>query len=109
MDDRTKLFAALAIALGTTGVARAEIFTNEQGQRIECHDEQVQTKNSHPVAAPLAGAVIGGVVGNQIGSGTGKDIATGVGAAGGAMAGKSYNENRTASGVTYQHVCKPVG
>ncbi|HKY92841.1 MAG TPA: glycine zipper 2TM domain-containing protein [Nevskiaceae bacterium] len=109
MDDRMKWAAALAVAVGLSAVAQAEVYTNEMGQKVECQDVVVNEKKDHPIAAPLAGAVIGGVVGNQVGSGSGKDIATGVGAAGGAMAGKSYNDNRVASGGQVQRVCKPVG
>ena len=109
MDDRMKWATAVAVAMGLATAAQAEVYTNGAGQQVECHDVVVGQKNDHPIAAPLAGAVIGGVVGNQIGKGTGKDIATGVGAAGGAMAGKSYNDNRVASGNQVQRVCKPVG
>lgn len=103
--------AALAGLLAAASVAavQAEVYTNEQGERIECRQEAVQTKNAHPIAAPLAGAVIGGVVGNQFGSGRGKDAMTAAGAVGGAVAGKKIDENRVENGTTYREVCRKIG
>lgn len=108
---RVLLRAALAGGLASAGVAavQAEVYTNEQGERIECRQEAVQMKDGHPVAAPLAGAVIGGVVGNQFGSGRGKDAMTAAGAVGGAVAGKKIDENRVENGTTYREVCRKVG
>ena len=102
------LFAAALLASVSSG-AVADTFTNENGERMECHDETVRTKGDHPIAGPVVGAVVGGVVGNQIGGGSGKDIATGVGAAGGAIAGHKMNENRVESGTTTRQVCRRVG
>ena len=101
--------AAAALLVSLSGGAVAETFTNENGERMECHDETVQTKGNHPIAGPVIGAVVGGVVGNQIGGGSGKDVATGVGAAGGAIAGHKMNENRVESGTTTRQVCRRVG
>lgn len=102
---------ALVSVLGSASVAavQAEVYTNEQGERIECRQEAVQTKNGHPIMAPLAGAVIGGVVGNQFGSGRGKDVMTAAGAVGGAVAGKKIDENRVENGTTYREVCRKIG
>lgn len=98
-----------ASLMSVSGGAFAETFTNENGERMECHQETVRTKGDHPIAGPVLGAVVGGVIGNQIGGGSGKDIATGVGAAGGAIAGHKINENRVESGTTTQQVCRRVG
>jgi uncharacterized protein YcfJ len=98
------------LASASIAVAQAETYTNENGERMECHQEAVQNKNEHPIAAPLAGAVIGGVVGNQFGGGHGKDAMTAAGAVGGAVAGKKIDENRVdKGGVTYREVCRKVG
>lgn len=102
------LFAGV-LASASIAAVQADVYTNENGERIECRQEAVQTKNGHPVAAPLAGAVIGGVVGNQFGSGHGKDAMTAVGAVGGAVAGKKIDENRVENGTTYREVCRKVG
>ena len=104
---RAALVAAVASVCVTA--AHADVYTNEHGERIECRQEAVQTKNGHPIAAPLAGAVIGGVVGNQFGSGHGKDAMTAVGAVGGAVAGKKIDENRVENGTTYREVCRKIG
>ena len=97
-----------ALALVTSLSASAEIFTNEQGQRVECHDEEVTTKKGvNPTVGTLAGAAIGGVVGNQFGSGKGKTAMTAAGAAGGAIAGKNYSENRPGE-TQVQRVCRPL-
>ena len=98
-----------ALAAASIGVVQAETYTNENGERMECHQETVQTKDGHPVAAPLAGAVIGGVVGNQFGSGHGKQAMTAAGAVGGALAGKKIDENRVENGTTTREVCRKVG
>lgn len=98
-----------ALALAGASAARAEIYTNQDGQRVECHDEQVVTKKGdHPVAAPVIGAIAGGAVGHQFGGGKGKDLATGAGAVGGAIAGKKYNDNNAQEEVTTRRVCKPL-
>ncbi len=102
------LMAAAVLGSAMSG-AMARVYTDADGNRIECTTETVQTKGDHPIAGPVVGAVIGGVVGNQIGGGSGKDIATGVGAAGGAIAGQQVNKNRVESGTTTQEVCRRVG
>lgn len=101
------MFAA-ALAAASIPAVQAEVYTNENGERIECKQEAV-SKEGHPIAAPLAGAVIGGVVGNQFGSGRGKDAMTAAGAVGGAVAGKKIDENRSEKGVTYREVCRKIG
>lgn len=106
MAATAAVFAALGAAVATS--ASAETYTNEDGKRVECHDERVG-KDGHPIAAPLAGAVVGGLVGNQFGSGSGKKAATVVGAIGGGVAGKKIDENRTENGTTIRRVCREVG
>lgn len=88
--------------------ARAQTYTNEDGDRVVCREEAVQTRDGHPVAAPLAGAVVGGIVGNQFGSGSGNKAMTAAGAVGGAVAGKKIDENRSQTSVEYRQVCRPV-
>src|SRR3546814_15856521 len=91
MKLRTMIWAILT----TTTLAMpafASVYTNADGQRVECPDEQLVTKKGdHPLAAPVLGAVAGGVIGHQMGGGHGKDIATGAGAGGGAGGGAPYN------------------
>jgi uncharacterized protein YcfJ len=100
-------YAVLATCLTTP--ALADVYTNEQGQRMECHDEKIVTrKGDHPVAAPVVGAIAGGVLGHQFGGGRGKDIATGVGAVGGAAAGQHYNNKNAQEEVTTRRVCNPI-
>src|SRR3546814_15908887 len=59
MKLRTMIWAILT----TTTLAMpafASVYTNADGQRVECHDEQVVTKKGdHPIAAPVLGAEIG--------------------------------------------------
>ncbi|MGQ0621857.1 MAG: glycine zipper 2TM domain-containing protein [Panacagrimonas sp.] len=98
---------ALLLAAGSLP-ASAEIFTNEDGKRVECKDEQL-SKEGHPVAGPLLGAVVGGVIGNQFGSGSGKKLATAAGAIGGGVAGKNIDENRTEDQNRVRRVCREIG
>src|SRR3546814_2804430 len=108
MKLRTMIWAILT----TTTLAMpafASVYTNADGQRVECHDEQVVTiKGDHPLAAPVLGAVAGGVIGHHIGGGHGKDIATGARAAGGAAAGKKYTDQNVHAEVTTRQVCTPA-
>ncbi len=108
MDVTNKLLVAL-VAAGLSMPAMAEVYTNEDGQRVECHYEQTQSDKGHPVAAPLAGAVVGGVIGHQFGGGRGNDIATAAGAVGGAYAGQKYNDGKTEDSVATRKVCEPIG
>lgn len=106
-----KLRAILLSAVAATCIAPAyaEVYTNESGQRMECHDQQVVTKKGdHPIAAPVIGAVAGGVIGHQFGGGRGQDIATGAGAVGGAAAGKHLNDKNAREEVTTRRVCTPI-
>lgn len=107
MKLHVMMYAMIAATVATP--ALAEVYTNESGQRVECHDEKVVTKkNDHPVAAPVVGAIAGGVLGHQFGGGRGKDIATGAGAVGGAAAGQHYNNKNATEEVTTRRVCNPV-
>jgi uncharacterized protein YcfJ len=117
MDDnnsisRPRCGALLGIGLlaaaAVSTPALAETYVNPDGQRVECHYEEVATKDGHPVAGPLAGAVVGGVVGHQFGSGSGNKAATAAGAVGGAVAGKKIDENRTEKSVETRKVCRPI-
>src|SRR3546814_8395929 len=102
MKLRTMIWAILT----TTTLAMpafASVYTNADGQRVECHDEQMVTKtDDHSLAAPVLGAVAGGVIGHQIGGGHGTDIATGAGAVGGAAVGIGRAPVRTP--VTNTHI-----
>lgn len=112
MKIKSRIGTGLLIAACTAGLsvpASAETYTDQSGNRVDCHYESTKKDDGHPVASPLAGAVIGGVVGHQLGGGKGKDIATVAGAAGGAYAGKKYNDNKVDDGdVTSRKVCHPV-
>lgn len=108
MKLRTMMCVAVA-ASSLSAPTFASVYTNADGQRVECHDEQVVTKKGdHPILAPVLGAVAGGVIGHQIGGGHGKDIATGAGAVGGAAVGKHYNDQNAQEQVTTRQVCTPV-
>ena len=107
---RLALGACALLVAGVTLPAMADTFTNDDGQRVECHYEQVKGDDGHPVRDPLIGAVAGGVIGHQFGGGKGNDVATIAGAGAGAYAGKKYNDNRTEnSDSTERKVCRPVG
>lgn len=105
---RLAVVACTAFAATAVLPAIAETYTNDDGKRVECHYEQVKTKDGHPVAAPVIGAVAGGVIGHQFGGGRGNDVATVAGAAGGAYAGKKYNDNKTEDSESSRKVCHPV-
>ncbi|NGY05175.1 glycine zipper 2TM domain-containing protein [Solimonas terrae] len=108
MKLRIPCCAALAVAT-FTAPAFADVYTNADGQRVECHDEQIVTRQGdHPIAAPVLGAIAGGVIGHQFGGGHGQDIATGAGAVGGAALGKRYNDNNAREQVTTRQVCTPL-
>jgi len=96
------------IVAGMSLPAIAEVYTNDDGQRVECHYETSKSDDGHPVAAPVIGAVAGGVVGHQFGSGKGNDVATVAGAGAGAYAGKKYNDNKTDGNGSSRKVCHPV-
>lgn len=107
MKLRVIMLASMTAALAAP--AFADVYTNESGQRMECHDQQVVTKKGdHPIAAPVIGAVAGGVIGHQFGGGRGQDIATGAGAVGGAAAGKHLNDKNAREEVTTRRVCTPI-
>lgn len=107
IGGRTLIAGCAVFAAISSLPARAEVFTNDDGQRVECHYETTKD-DGHPVAAPVIGAVAGGVVGHQIGSGKGNDVATVAGAGAGAYAGKKYNDNKTEDRSSTRKVCKPV-
>lgn len=111
--NHAKGIVALALAAGMAApLAQAEIFTNERGQRVECHDEVVSTgkKGVNPMVGAIGGAVAGGVLGHQIGGGRGQDIATAGGAVAGGMAGKRMAENSGGGQptTTTQRVCRQI-
>jgi uncharacterized protein YcfJ len=98
------------LAAGLSLPAMADTYTNDDGQRVNCHYEQSKSDDGHPVRDPVIGAVAGGVVGHQFGKGTGNDVATVAGAGAGAYAGKKYNDNQTEKSSSSEHqVCHPAG
>ena len=108
LHPRSALLLAVAVA-AISGAAHADVYTDDNGRRVECHDEQVVTKKGdHPIAAPVIGALAGGAVGHQFGGGKGQDLATGAGAVGGAIAGKKYNDKHADDQVTTRRVCTPL-
>lgn len=107
----TKGIVAVTLALCMSAPVQAEIFTNDRGERVECHDEPVTTttrKGVNPTVGAIGGAVAGGVIGHQFGGGRGKDAMTAAGAVGGAMAGKHMAEKSGEQQTAMQRVCRPL-
>ncbi|MDB5970773.1 MAG: hypothetical protein JWQ90_3223 [Hydrocarboniphaga sp.] len=108
IGSRYLIASCAAFAACASLPAIAEVYTNDDGQRVECHYEQTQSSDGHPVAAPVIGAIAGGVVGHQFGGGKGNDLATVAGAGAGAYAGKKYNDSKTDDQGSTRKVCQPV-
>lgn len=107
----TKNFASrlvFMLALGTASVASAYTYTDENGVRYSCRDEQVTTTtqtDDHSTAGAVIGGVLGGVAGNQFGKGSGKTAATAAGAVGGALVGRNQGKAKTRNNTTTQRRC----
>ena len=103
--------ALLAAGMGTALGASAYPYTDENGHRYECRDEQVisqQTSKDRTTLGTVAGGVIGGVVGSQIGEGSGKTAATAAGAVGGALIGRNQTKPKTKEVVKTEKRCRRV-
>jgi uncharacterized protein YcfJ len=92
----------------------AEVYTNEQGQKIECDrdsgDRSSGRGQGHPVLGTLAGGAIGGLAGHQFGKGSGNTAMTAAGAAGGAVAGHKLSERKQEEAARDQNEehCHPI-
>jgi uncharacterized protein YcfJ len=101
-----RLFSVLA--LGSASVASAYTYTDENGVRYSCHDEQVTTTtqtDDHSTAGTVIGGALGGLAGNQFGKGSGKAAATAAGAVGGALIGRNQGKAKTRQSTTNQRRC----
>lgn len=107
MTRLSRLLTAAAAAALLSAPALAEVYTNERGERVECHQEQTTTTEEgvDPTTGAIAGAAIGGVAGHQFGSGKGKTAATAAGAVGGAVVGHEMAEGKRTETST-QVVCR---
>jgi uncharacterized protein YcfJ len=105
-------FCALAVV---SGVCLADdsgspyVYTNQDGQRVECTREPPHDSNGHPILGTLAGGALGGVVGNQFGKGKGKTAATVAGViAGGAVGHHVASGDNNQSPEQYCHIIDPA-
>jgi uncharacterized protein YcfJ len=103
---RNHLLAGV-LMIAACSPALADVYTNEQGQQINCEQQTTTTqKGGHRVLGTLAGGAVGGLVGNQFGKGSGKTALTAAGAVGGALAGRKLSEGKTQTTTTQN--CQPV-
>ena len=89
----------------------ADIRTDANGHRMDCHKETVTTtkeKEGHPVAGTVVGAAAGAVIGHQFGSGRGNDAATAGGAVVGGVAGHEVAKGGTKSETKTEERCVPI-
>jgi uncharacterized protein YcfJ len=81
------------------------VYTNQDGQRVECTREPPRDSGGHPILGTLAGGAVGGLVGNQFGKGKGKTAATAAGVIGGAAIGHHVaSGNEEQSPEQYCHI-----
>lgn len=103
--------AVIAVGLMATTIASAYPYTDENGHKYECRDEQVisnETSKDNRTLGTLAGGAIGGLAGNQFGSGSGKTAATAAGAVGGALIGRNQTKPKTKEVVKNEKRCHRV-
>jgi uncharacterized protein YcfJ len=105
-------YSIAAVALCALPLATlADIRTDANGHRVDCHEETVTTtkeKEGHPVAGTVVGAAAGAVVGHQFGSGRGNDAATAGGAVAGGVAGHELAKGGTKSDTKTETRCVPI-
>ena len=85
-----KIFLRSMVAAAITSVcvaAQAKVYTDENGEKMECHKVKVAVKKEWG-----AGDAAGGVVGHQIGGGRCYDVVTAAGAVGGAIVGHEVGQ-----------------
>ena len=109
MKDTIKasFFAVLALSTVPT---YANIFTNSNGEKMDCRKVRVVHQKdwgTGGVAGTAIGGAIGGLAGNQFGGGHGKEAATAAGAVGGAFVGHEVGKKHDTY-VTYEQRCKPA-
>ncbi len=84
------------------------VYTNNDGQRVECSREPPHDSNGHPILGTLAGGAVGGAIGNQFGKGKGRTAATIAGViAGGAIGHHVAQGNSEQSPEQYCHIVSP--
>jgi uncharacterized protein YcfJ len=102
----------LLIALCAAPLASlADIRTDANGRRVDCHEETVTTttdKEGHPIVGALIGGAAGAVAGHQFGKGRGKDAATAGGAVAGAAAGHELAKGGQKSETHTEERCVPI-
>ena len=99
-----------AVMIASVSAAQAKIYTDENGEKVECKKVRVAVKKewgAGGVAGTIIGGAAGGVIGHQIGGGRGKDLATGVGAVGGAAAGHEIGKGADTKYV-YRERCHHI-
>ncbi len=103
-------WALMVLLIGSGSVAQARIYTDENGNRMECKKIKVAVKKdwgTGGVAGTVVGGAAGGVIGHQIGGGRGNDLATAAGAVGGAVAGHEVGKKADTKYV-YKERCKHI-
>ncbi len=106
---RILIYSFPMLAVCGMSAAQADVYTNEQGQKVECNKESTTTasEGGHPVLGTLAGGAVGGLAGHQFGKGSGNTAMTAAGAVGGAMVGHRLSERKKET-TTEQERCHPV-
>ena len=100
----------VAVLMLATAPTYADVFTNSNGQKMDCQKVRVVHQKdwgTGGVAGTAIGGAIGGLAGNQFGGGHGKEAATAAGAVGGAVVGHEVGKKHDTY-VTYERRCKPV-
>ncbi len=109
MKRITKIALSAALLLGTAA-SQAEVYTNSNGEKMECHKVRVvhhKQWGTGGVAGTAIGGAAGGLLGNQFGRGSGNAAMTAAGALGGAVVGHEIGKSHDTT-VTYEQRCKPV-
>ncbi len=109
MKRITRIAAAAALAMGSAA-SYAEVFTNSNGEQMDCKKVRVvhhKQWGTGAVAGTVIGGALGGLAGNQFGRGSGNAAMTAAGAVGGAAAGHEVGKSHD-SYVTYQERCTRV-
>lgn len=107
---KQRILLGLSVPLLLCQAAQASVYTNAEGQQMECKKVRVvhhRQWGTGGTAGTLVGGALGGLVGSQFGKGSGNAAMTAAGAVGGAVAGHEVGK-RSDTYVTYQERCRPV-